>query len=111
MAQVREVVESQIAWVKSKGEINFWYDRWLKGGKLANLVFPPSSVASITIKEFLVNANKYTLCLSILQPNVVSNIRENLQFVSDKPDRCVWMANHNGQFSLPSTWEGRTLLS
>ena len=71
--------------------------------KLSDLVQHPLAVANVTVREVLTNErNLFDICTGLLSIHVsreVANVRSHL---NNEDDRCIWMANANGKFSLAS---------
>ena len=71
MMQVRSSAEQHITWVIGQGDIKFWSERWLGDLRLADLVSPPSNLASLSVKQVLSNENDAFFRCQALLPNSV----------------------------------------
>lgn len=71
MMQVLSSAEQHITWVIGQDDINFWSERWLGDLQLADMVTPPSSLASLSVKQVLSNDNNALFQCQAFLPNSV----------------------------------------
>ena len=105
MQTIKMETTAQMGWILGKGEISFWQDQWIHGAILIDIVQPPPEIAKVTVREVLTNERDLLGKCKVLLPNHLSGkINEMSCCLASEEDRCIWMANADGKFSLASAW-------
>lgn len=66
MVESTDLTESSMVWIISKGNVNFWKDRWFNDQKLGKGVNIPYILQNLIVKEALVYNLRRKVCWPIM---------------------------------------------
>lgn len=68
------------------------------------MVQPPSDIINVSVREVLLNERNLLDRCKELIIDVGREVNYMQTCLANEDDRCIWMANANGKFSLASAW-------
>lgn len=102
--EIRHFAESRICWSVGKGDVDFWYDRWLSEEPLirdCQVVDPPSYLVKDLHSE---GGWNLPILRKYLPAQVVARITQ-VRLYPEYEDFMVWTPSSSGYFSVASAWE------
>ena len=77
MMKVKSVAEHNTAWIIGQGNINFWKEKWLDEGIIADIISPPTQLAALSVKQVILNENgAFDQCQGIIPNDVILKIKD-----------------------------------
>ncbi|XP_070040610.1 uncharacterized protein [Nicotiana tomentosiformis] len=104
--ETRDKVEPKILRKINKGNILFWWDKWIPQGNIKTYANLPSKPGNINVREFFTN---HGWNIELLQDTVPQRVLDEIMQIkigrNQIQDQAIWTPNPQGSFTCSSAYQ------